>query len=76
MKRGMLKIDKILNFQGSLFCGFIDIKAKTDIILELLTNLQKEVLVQKMVPNCRFAQSEKRKNNISQMRLGSVGRQK
>lgn len=28
MKRGMLKIDKILNFQGSLFCGFIDIKAK------------------------------------------------
>ena len=28
--------------------------------------------MQKMVPNCRFAQSEKRKNNISQMRLGSV----
>ncbi len=28
MKRGMLKIDKILNFQGSLFCGFIDIKAQ------------------------------------------------
>lgn len=45
MKRGMLKIDKILNFQGSLFCGFIDIKAKTDIILELLTNLQKEVFI-------------------------------
>ena len=45
MKRGTLKIDKILNFQGSLFCGFIDIKAKTDIILELLTNLQKEVFI-------------------------------
>ena len=28
--------------------------------------------MQKMVPNCRFSQSEKRKNNISQMRLGSV----
>ena len=35
MKRGILKMDKILNFQVSLFGRFIDIKPKTDIILKL-----------------------------------------
>lgn len=35
MKRGMLKTDKILNFQGSLFCRFIDIKAKNGYYFEI-----------------------------------------
>lgn len=45
MKRGILKMDKILNFQVSLFGRFIDIKPKTDIILKLLTNLQEEAFI-------------------------------
>lgn len=45
MKRGILKMDKILNFQVSLFGRFIDIKPKTDIILKLLTNLQDEAFI-------------------------------
>ena len=38
-------MDKILNFQVSLFGRFIDIKPKTDIILKLLTNLQEEAFI-------------------------------
>lgn len=45
MKRGILKMDKILNFQVSLFGRFIDIKPETDIILKLLTNLKDEAFI-------------------------------
>ena len=38
-------MDKILNFQVSLFGRFIDIRPKTDIILNLLTNLQDESFI-------------------------------
>ncbi len=38
-------MDKILNFQVSLFGGFIDIKPRTEIILELLTNLKDDAFI-------------------------------
>ena len=38
-------MEKILNFQLSLFGGFVDLKPETDIIIKLLTNLSSEKFV-------------------------------
>jgi hypothetical protein len=78
MKRGMLKMDKILNFQVSLFGRFIDIKPKTDIILKLLTNLQDEAFIPGTVdlavldPMTRKITTDSRIQMVSQDKTWSI----